>query len=420
MSFVIKTAKTIRNNWKKSTFLAVAVAWGGSYSKNYFDIQSLMRAYCERAAWYGQQTIPVTVNSRHITVILNPNANKRKAQTEFEKYCAPLLHLAGINVEIVKTNSEGHARSLMENLNGAEAIVVAGGDGTLSEVVTGLLRRTNENTNALVPIGVLPLGKNNTVSRSLFPGETKLEKVKSLADATMAVIEEISKQIDVMKIEIMNDEDKKPVYAISDIKWGAYRDAEVKKDNYWVFGSLRKYATYIFNGFKSSLSWNCQAHLLYSPPCSGCSNCYKIQDIQPKSKWFQGYIKEDQDTLKYKQINNPHCNQMVEKDIATSDFTLLTSNVVPKKIKDVSKLNIFIGPEKVEYFDFIRQGWKTERGENREFKESIEARTLEIHPQIRLEKESWFSIDSEEYEVKPVKITLLPNLLKMYCKKDTL
>ncbi|XP_066137593.1 acylglycerol kinase, mitochondrial [Euwallacea fornicatus] len=420
MSFVIKTARTVRNNWKKSAFLTVVVAWSGSYTKNYFDTQSLMRIYCERAALYGQQTIPVTVNSRRITVILNPNANKRKAETEFEKYCAPLLHLAGINVEIVKTNSEGHARSLMESLNGAEAIVVAGGDGTLSEVVTGLLRRTNENANALVPIGVLPLGKNNTVGKSLFPGETKLEKVTSLANATMAVIEEISKQIDVMRIEILNNEDKKPVYAISDIKWGAYRDAEVKKDHYWVFGKLRKYATYIFNGFKSSLSWNCQAHLLYSPPCSGCSNCYKMQNVQPKSKWFQSYIKEDQDTLKYKQINNPHCNQMVERDITTSDFTLLTSNIISNKITDVSKLNIFIGPEKIEYFNFIRQGWKTERGECREFKEAIEARTLEIQPQIKPEKESWFSIDNEEYEVKPVKITLLPKLLKMYCKKDTL
>lgn len=112
-----------------------------------------MRAYCEKAAQYGNQSIPVTINPRNITVILNPNANKRKAQTEFENYCAPLLHLAGLTIEIVKTESEGHAKNLIETLSGTEAIVVAGGDGTLSEVVTGLLRRTNENVSGLVPIG---------------------------------------------------------------------------------------------------------------------------------------------------------------------------------------------------------------------------------------------------------------------------
>lgn len=111
-----------------------------------------MTVYCERAAQIGNQTIPVTVSPRKVTVILNPNANKRKAQAEFEKYCVPLLHLAGINVEIVKTESEGHAKDLIEHLQ-AEAVVVAGGDGTLSEVVTGLLRRTNENGSSLVPLG---------------------------------------------------------------------------------------------------------------------------------------------------------------------------------------------------------------------------------------------------------------------------
>lgn len=54
-----------------------------------------------------------------------------------------------------------------------------------------------------------------------------------------------------MKIEVLDGDEekqKKPIYAVSGIRWGAYRDAEVKKDKYWYFGSLRKYATYLFNG----------------------------------------------------------------------------------------------------------------------------------------------------------------------------
>lgn len=112
-----------------------------------------MRAFCEKAAEYGEVTIPVTSEPRNITVILNPNANKRKATDDFEKYCAPILHLAGIVVNVIKSESEGHARTLISNLDNTDAIVVAGGDGTLSEVVTGLLRRTEENTNGLIPLG---------------------------------------------------------------------------------------------------------------------------------------------------------------------------------------------------------------------------------------------------------------------------
>lgn len=90
-----------------------------------------------------------------MTVILNRNANKRKATKNFEKYCAPILHLAGVYVEIIQTESEGHAKTLMENLSSTDAVVVAGGDGTLSEVVTGLLRRNDVANSSLVPIGVL-------------------------------------------------------------------------------------------------------------------------------------------------------------------------------------------------------------------------------------------------------------------------
>lgn len=59
----------------------------------------------------------------------------RKSKKEFEEYCAPLLHLAGLSVNILVTGKEGQARTLMEKLEeNTDAIIVAGGDGTFSEV----------------------------------------------------------------------------------------------------------------------------------------------------------------------------------------------------------------------------------------------------------------------------------------------
>lgn len=96
-----------------------------------------MQAACKEAAKYGDALIPMDRNPTLVTVILNPVANKRKAKKDYEKYCEPLLHLAGLQVDVIQTTSEGHAKEIVETLRGTEAIIVAGGDGTLSETVTG-------------------------------------------------------------------------------------------------------------------------------------------------------------------------------------------------------------------------------------------------------------------------------------------
>lgn len=57
-------------------------------------------------------------------------------------------------------------------------------------------------------VGVLPLGRTNTIGKILFPGGDYLEEVRSMADATLAVVEEMVKPVDVMRIEIVDDESK--------------------------------------------------------------------------------------------------------------------------------------------------------------------------------------------------------------------
>lgn len=68
-----------------------------------------------------------------ISIINDPHHRKSKAV--FDKYCAPLLHLAGIKVAVVRTEHEGQARDLMAIMEKTSAVVVAGGDGTLAEVL---------------------------------------------------------------------------------------------------------------------------------------------------------------------------------------------------------------------------------------------------------------------------------------------
>lgn len=58
--------------------------------------------------------------------------------------------MAGIAIDIVQTDSEGHARRYMEDLDKLpDAILVAGGDGTLSETITGICSQTQCNITSV-------------------------------------------------------------------------------------------------------------------------------------------------------------------------------------------------------------------------------------------------------------------------------
>lgn len=93
-------------------------------------------------------------------VILNPyaarwNALKRKDEAE------AALRQAGIEYELVVSDRPHHAIELAEQAvrEGFSPVIAAGGDGTVGEVVNGLLRARPEG--ALGPFGVLPLGTAN-------------------------------------------------------------------------------------------------------------------------------------------------------------------------------------------------------------------------------------------------------------------
>lgn len=61
--------------------------------------------------------------------------NRRKALKEYEKYCAPLLHLSGAKITLLQSSDEYGLVQLTKAISDdIDAVVVAGGDGTISEV----------------------------------------------------------------------------------------------------------------------------------------------------------------------------------------------------------------------------------------------------------------------------------------------
>lgn len=250
-----------------------------------------------------------------------------------------------------------------------------------------------------------------------------------MANASISIVRGKTESKDVMKIEILPEQgaadasNVKPVYAIDSLHWGAYRDIWIKRDKYWYFGSLRDYATFLFNAFDDDAQWKCKAKLVLSPPCSGCKNCFAKQEeraVETNRRWWSRFIPKISFSSNrkvvgpdYSKITNDNCGNKTEIDVEPSEL-LLTTNV-HRLPDEIPKISLKIGKYEESSIDFVKHGW-SRLGVNDFEAESEGIRSVEIVPEVvsTEEKEIFFSIDNESYEVKPVRITMIPRAIQMY------
>jgi len=97
------------------------------------------------------------------TVILNPYAGRWRALKRKPELEAA-LKLANIDYELLITQGPGHGIELAAKAvqNGSPLIISAGGDGSISEVINGMMLAASlSGYDRLPPVGVLPLGSAN-------------------------------------------------------------------------------------------------------------------------------------------------------------------------------------------------------------------------------------------------------------------
>ncbi|CAI9102804.1 OLC1v1001148C4 [Oldenlandia corymbosa var. corymbosa] len=99
-------------------------------------------------------------------VILNPRSGRGRSSKVFHGVVEPVFKLAGFQLEVVKTNSAGHARKLAASVDFStcpDGIICVGGDGIVNEVLNGLLSRDNQKEAISIPIGIIPAGSDNSL-----------------------------------------------------------------------------------------------------------------------------------------------------------------------------------------------------------------------------------------------------------------
>ena len=123
----------------------------------------------------------------NVVVILNPMANGGFAVQAYEENAKPIFDCAGFELTVRKTGeifysinlnpfyqniSEyvKHERDIAMEIEPCDIIVIAAGDTSVQNVITGLNRRPDADKFKDTKIGILPMGKTNKIWKNFSSG----------------------------------------------------------------------------------------------------------------------------------------------------------------------------------------------------------------------------------------------------------
>eukprot|EP00053_Salpingoeca_punica_P007645 m.69566 g.69566 ORF g.69566 m.69566 type:complete len:490 (-) comp14258_c0_seq1:238-1707(-) len=222
-------------NWKWCAAGTLFYCWASNKAATSWR-QSLEReVICDEAKVLGHRLIRSRGHIRSLTVIVNPVAGRRDSEDIFQKEVAPVLQLAGVDYTHVMLHSrrrESQKRTKSGALKGGimddivndldltktDGIVIVGGDGVLSELVTCLRNRPEKELVEKIPIGIIPTGTTNTLA-SKFHLAKSTSQASTAGRAALAIARGRTKRVDAIAITDLTT--GRTHYAMGTLGWGA-------------------------------------------------------------------------------------------------------------------------------------------------------------------------------------------------------
>ncbi|CEP00658.1 unnamed protein product (mitochondrion) [Plasmodiophora brassicae] len=171
----------------------------------------------------------VAAKVQRIVVILNPFSGNGRGNRAWSKV-QPVFEAANIHITLRTTESQKHAVTIARELgaDAGDALVVIGGDGTLSEVLAGMMTAPHKID---IPVGLIPGGTGNSVACSLG--------IKDPEVAARAIVGGRHCPIDIGKIICTSNGTKREHFMINLCGFGLGVDANVTAANLRLFGKMR-------------------------------------------------------------------------------------------------------------------------------------------------------------------------------------
>ena len=158
-------------------------------------------------------------------LLVNPAGGTKKGMKILEMV-KPIFDKSEVHVDILQTEYAGHANELANTLDfsGYNGLCAIGGDGTLFEMVNGMLKR-KDNQN--FPLGLITGGTGNAFMHDL----NCLDPI----EASERIIKGNLRSVDIARVETPNN----LYFSFNIIGWGLVADAGYLAEYFRLLGGLR-------------------------------------------------------------------------------------------------------------------------------------------------------------------------------------
>ena len=165
------------------------------------------------------------MTAKRFVVVVNPRGGTRRRLAVLEAV-KPVFDAAEAELDVRVTARAGHAEELARtiDLDGYDGVCLVGGDGTIHEVVGGLMRRDEP---VPTPLGVIPGGTGNSVFEHLHCTEP--------LEAARRIVAGNTQPLDVVRVTTDND----LAYCVNIVGWGAVVDINRTAERLRVLGPPR-------------------------------------------------------------------------------------------------------------------------------------------------------------------------------------